>query len=82
MTVAMRAALALALGASALHAASSDEFKRDCAAFGGAPGLNTFKSCAIDFFTLSPVHPIVEISPPDSVERRTASWPGMAAEML
>jgi hypothetical protein len=28
------------------------------------------------------VHPIVEISPPDSVERRTASWPGMAAEIV
>jgi AraC-like DNA-binding protein len=28
------------------------------------------------------VHPIVEISPPDSVERRTASWPGMAAEVV
>jgi AraC family transcriptional regulator len=27
-------------------------------------------------------HPIVEISPPDSVERRTASWPGMAAEIV
>ena len=28
------------------------------------------------------VHPIVEISPPDGVERRTASWPGMAAEIV
>jgi AraC family transcriptional regulator len=28
------------------------------------------------------VHPIVEISPPDSVERQTASWPGMAAEIV
>src|SRR5271168_1070043 len=28
------------------------------------------------------VQPIVEISPPDSVERRTASWPGMAAEIV
>lgn len=28
------------------------------------------------------VHPIVEISPPDSVERRTASWPGMTAEIV
>jgi AraC family transcriptional regulator len=28
------------------------------------------------------VHPIVEISPPDSVERRTLSWPGMAAETV
>jgi AraC family transcriptional regulator len=28
------------------------------------------------------VHPIVEISPPDSVERRAASWPGMAAEIV
>jgi AraC family transcriptional regulator len=28
------------------------------------------------------VCPIVEISPPDSVERRTASWPGMAAEIV
>jgi AraC family transcriptional regulator len=28
------------------------------------------------------VHPIVEISPPDSVERRTATWPGMAAEIV
>jgi AraC family transcriptional regulator len=26
--------------------------------------------------------PVVEISPPDSVERRTASWPGMAAEIV
>jgi AraC family transcriptional regulator len=31
---------------------------------------------------LNTVHPIVEISPPDSVERRTASWPGMAAEIV
>jgi AraC family transcriptional regulator len=30
----------------------------------------------------SMVHPIVEISPPDSVERRTASWPGMGAEIV
>jgi AraC family transcriptional regulator len=28
------------------------------------------------------VQPIVEISPPDSVERQTASWPGMAAEIV
>jgi AraC family transcriptional regulator len=28
------------------------------------------------------VHPIVEISPPDSMEHRTASWPGMAAEIV
>jgi AraC family transcriptional regulator len=28
------------------------------------------------------VQPTVEISPPDSVERRTASWPGMAAEIV
>jgi AraC family transcriptional regulator len=28
------------------------------------------------------VHPIVEISPPDSVERRTASWPGITAEIV
>jgi AraC family transcriptional regulator len=28
------------------------------------------------------VHPIVEISPPDSVERRSASWPGMAVEIV
>jgi hypothetical protein len=28
------------------------------------------------------VHPIVEICPPDSVERRAASWPGMAAEIV
>jgi AraC family transcriptional regulator len=28
------------------------------------------------------VHPIVEISPPDSVERQTASWPGMAVEIV
>jgi hypothetical protein len=28
------------------------------------------------------VYPVVEISPPDSVERRTASWPGMAAEIV
>jgi AraC family transcriptional regulator len=28
------------------------------------------------------VHPIVEISPPDGVERRTVSWPGMAAEVV
>jgi AraC family transcriptional regulator len=28
------------------------------------------------------VHPIVEISPPDSVERCAASWPGMAAEIV
>jgi AraC family transcriptional regulator len=28
------------------------------------------------------VQPVVEISPPDSVERRTASWPGMAAEIV
>jgi AraC family transcriptional regulator len=27
-------------------------------------------------------HPIVEISPPDSVERRSASWLGMAAEIV
>jgi AraC family transcriptional regulator len=27
-------------------------------------------------------HPIVEISPHDSVERRAASWPGMAAEIV
>ena len=27
-------------------------------------------------------YPVVEISPPDSVERRTASWPGMAAEIV
>jgi AraC family transcriptional regulator len=32
--------------------------------------------------TAGMVHPIVEISPPDSVERRTASWPGMAAEIV
>jgi AraC family transcriptional regulator len=28
------------------------------------------------------VRPIVEISPPESVERRAASWPGMAAEIV
>jgi AraC family transcriptional regulator len=28
------------------------------------------------------VHPVVEISAPDSVERRTASWPGMAVEIV
>src|ERR1700730_5917759 len=28
------------------------------------------------------VHPIVEISPPDSVKRRIATWPGMAAEIV
>ena len=28
------------------------------------------------------VQPIVEISPPDSVERQTASWPGMTAEIV
>jgi AraC family transcriptional regulator len=28
------------------------------------------------------VYPIVEISPPDGVERRTTSWPGMAAEIV
>jgi AraC family transcriptional regulator len=28
------------------------------------------------------VHPIARISPPDSVERRATSWPGMAAEIV
>src|SRR5258707_233512 len=28
------------------------------------------------------VHPIVDISPSDSVKRRTATWPGMAAEIV
>jgi AraC family transcriptional regulator len=28
------------------------------------------------------VHPLVQISPSDGVERRTASWPGMAAEIV
>jgi hypothetical protein len=28
------------------------------------------------------IHPVVEISPPDSVERRTATWPGMTAEIV
>jgi len=28
------------------------------------------------------VHPIVDISPPGSVKRRTATWPGMAAEIV
>src|SRR5271163_2297345 len=28
------------------------------------------------------VQPIVEISPPDGVERRTASWPGITAEIV
>jgi AraC family transcriptional regulator len=28
------------------------------------------------------VHPTVDISPPDSVKRRTATWPGMAAEIV
>jgi AraC family transcriptional regulator len=28
------------------------------------------------------VHPIVDISPPDSVKRRTVNWPGMAAEIV
>jgi AraC family transcriptional regulator len=27
-------------------------------------------------------HPIIEISPPDNVKRRTATWPGMAAEIV
>jgi AraC family transcriptional regulator len=30
----------------------------------------------------SMVNPIVEITPPDSVERRSASWPGMAVEIV
>jgi AraC family transcriptional regulator len=28
------------------------------------------------------VYPVVEISPPESVERRIANWPGMAAEIV
>src|ERR1700693_5310111 len=28
------------------------------------------------------VHPIVDISPPDSVKRRTVNWPGMTAEIV
>lgn len=49
-----------------LRAASVDEFKRDCAAFHASPGLDTFKSCLADLFTLHPIHPIVRTVVPGS----------------
>jgi hypothetical protein len=49
-----------------LCAANVDEFKRDCDAFKKAPGLNTFKSCLADLFTLQPIHPIVRTVVPGS----------------
>jgi hypothetical protein len=56
----MKYALALALAASAVTAATTDEIKRDCAAFKAHADLNTTETCGIDFFTLQPVHPIVQ----------------------
>jgi AraC family transcriptional regulator len=34
------------------------------------------------YATIDKVHPIVDIFPPDSVKRRTATWPGMAVEIV
>jgi hypothetical protein len=56
----IRIALLLALPVCALWGASQDEFKRDCAAFKSSPALGTFRSCAVDFFTLKPLHPTVK----------------------
>ena len=55
-----RIATLFTLSACALLAANQDEFKRDCAAFKSTPGFGSFKSCAVDFFTLNPAHPIVK----------------------
>src|SRR5438105_742405 len=52
-------ALTLLLPVVAMSAASIDEFKRNCSAFKAAPGVKPFFSCASDFFTLEPIHPIV-----------------------
>ena len=52
--------VSLLLLVGALRAASVDEFKRDCAVFKSAPAFGSFRSCAVDFFTLKPVHPIVK----------------------
>ena len=72
-----RFAILFALSACGLWAASQDEFKRDCAAFKSEPGLNTFKSCATDLFTLKPVHPTVMSIVPGATVRwvtRRMGW--------
>ena len=50
----------LLLAGVALPAANMDEFKRDCAAFGAAPALKPLVGCLSDFFTLSPIHPVIQ----------------------
>ena len=50
----------LFLATGTLHAASMDEFKRDCAAVkGSSSAVKALFGCASDFFTLEPIHPIV-----------------------
>ena len=42
-----------------VRAANIDEFKRDCEFLRQSPGVNPLIICLSDFFTLTPVHPIV-----------------------
>ena len=51
--------LPLCLCTPVVHAASMDEFKRDCAVFRSSPAVKALFGCASDFFTLEPIHPIV-----------------------
>jgi hypothetical protein len=55
----IRAIAVLLLSGFSMSAASMDEFKRDCDAFKSSPGVKPFFSCASDFFTLQPLHPII-----------------------
>lgn len=54
-----RILLFLLAAAAVVQAATIDEFKRNCEFFRQSPGLKPFVSCLSDFWTLTPIHPIV-----------------------